>query len=151
MSSEAIGTTRYIPDEVGKLIMIKTLSKLGRKTGKGNRWTQSSVGLIRRKQGIKLASKHQDDGILNMVQAKNYCGASDSTLMRLINANILPAKQVAPFAPYEIKQSDLDKEPVSTILKDAQENWKTHTYRRARQLINQTCSFKINHLTTRGI
>ncbi len=95
----------------------KVLSKLGRKTGKGNRWTQSSVGLIRRKLGIKPAPKNKDVGILNMAQAKHYCGVSDSTLMRLIKANLLPAGQVAPFAPYEIKQSDLDKEPVSSILK----------------------------------
>jgi hypothetical protein len=95
----------------------KVLSKLGRKTGKGNRWTQSSVGLIRRKLGIKPAPKNKDVGILNMAQAKRYCGVSDSTLMRLIKANLLPAGQVAPFAPYEIKQSDLDKEPVSSILK----------------------------------
>jgi hypothetical protein len=52
-----------------------------------------------------------------MAQAKRYCGVSDSTLMRLINANILPAEQAAPFAPYGIKQSDLDYEPVSSILK----------------------------------
>ena len=93
------------------------LSKLGRKTGKGNRWTQSSVGLIRRKLGIKPAPKNKDGGILNMAQAKHYCGVSDSTLMRLIKANLLSAGQVAPFAPYEIKQSDLDKEPVLSILK----------------------------------
>ncbi len=78
--------------------------------------TQSSVGLIRRKYGIKPTSKHKDDGILNMAQARRYCGVSDSTLMRLINAKILTAEQVAPFAPYEIKQADLDKEPVSAIL-----------------------------------
>ena len=65
----------------------------------------------------KPAPKHKDDGILNMAQAKRYCGVSNSTLMRLINAKILPAVQVVPFAPYEIKQSDLDSEPVSTILK----------------------------------
>jgi DNA invertase Pin-like site-specific DNA recombinase len=103
---------RYGDSEIAKV-----LSKLGRKTGKGNRWTQSSVATIRRKQGIKAAPKHLDDGILNMAQAKRYCGVSDSTLMRLINANVLPAEQVAPFAPYEIKQSDLDNEPVLTILK----------------------------------
>ncbi len=103
---------RYSDAEIAKV-----LSKLGRKTGKGNRWTQSNVGLIRRKYGIKLTSRHKDDDILNMAQARRYCGVSDSTLMRLINTNILPAEQVAPFAPYEIKQADLDKEPVSTILK----------------------------------
>jgi DNA invertase Pin-like site-specific DNA recombinase len=95
----------------------QVLSKLGRKTGKGNRWTQSSVGLIRRKYGFKPALNQQDDGILNMAQAKRYCGVSDSTLMRLINEKILPARQIVPFAPYEIKQTDLDSDPVASILK----------------------------------
>ena len=103
---------RYTDSEIAMV-----LSKLGRKTGKGNRWTKSSVASIRRKQGIKPAPKPLNDGILNMAQATRYCAVSDSTLMRLINANILPAEQVAPFAPYEIKQSDLDNEPVATILK----------------------------------
>jgi len=93
------------------------LSKLGRKTGKGNRWTQSSVRTIRTKHGIKPAPEQTDDGILNLVQAKRYSGVSGSTIMRLINANVLPAKQVAPFAPYEIKRSDLDNELVLSILK----------------------------------
>ncbi len=93
------------------------LSKLGRKTGKGNRWTQTSVRTIRTKNGIKPAPKHKDDGILNLVQAKHYCGVSSSSIMRLINANILPAEQIVPFAPYEIKQSDLDKDPVLSILR----------------------------------
>ena len=52
-----------------------------------------------------------------MAQAKRYCGVSDSILLRLLNANILPAEQVAPCVPYEIKKSDLDNEPVSTILR----------------------------------
>ena len=103
---------RYSDSEIARV-----LSQLGRKTGKGNRWNKSNVAIIRRKQGIKLAPKQKDDGILNMTQAKRYCGVSDSTLMRLINANILPAEQVAPFAPHEIKQSNLDNEPVATILK----------------------------------
>ena len=103
---------RYSDSEIAMV-----LSKLGRKTGKGNRWNKSNVAIIRRRRGIKPAPKQKDDGILNMTQAKRYCGVSDSTLMRLINAHLLPAEQVVPFAPHEIKQSDLDNEPVATILK----------------------------------
>ena len=51
-----------------------------------------------------------------MVQAKKYCDVSDSTLLKLIEENILPANQIVAFAPFEIKQSDLDSEPVSTII-----------------------------------
>ena len=105
-------TARYSDAEIAQV-----LSRLGRKTGKGNRWTQSSVGLIRRKYGFKPTPNQQTDDVFNMAKAKRYCGVSNSTLMRLINDKILPAIQIVPFAPYEIKQSDLDSEPVSSILK----------------------------------
>ena len=36
--------------------------------------------------------------------------------MRLIKAKLLPAGQVAPYAPLEIKRSDLGREPVTCIL-----------------------------------
>lgn len=110
---------RYDDTEIAKV-----LSKLGRKTGKGHRWTKFNVGTARRKLGIKASTKIINDDILNMVQAKKYCGVSDSTLLKLIEKNILPAKQIVTFAPFEIKQSDLDSEPVSTIIKSLKKTGK---------------------------
>ena len=43
-------------------------------------------------------------------------GVSDTTLMRLIKANVLVAQQIAPYAPFEIQRADLDAEPVAGIL-----------------------------------
>lgn len=103
---------RYSDSEIAQV-----LSKHGRKTGKGNRWTKSSVGIIRRKLGIKPASNHIDDGVLNLAQARRYYNVSDSTLLKLIEYNILPANQIVPFAPYEIKKSDLESEPVAGIIR----------------------------------
>lgn len=105
-------TIRYDDTEIAKV-----LSKLDRKTGKGNRWTKSSVGTARRSLGIKSSAKKKDDGILNMTQAKAYCGVSDSTILKLIENKLLPANQVVTFAEFEINKSDLDAEPVLTILK----------------------------------
>jgi hypothetical protein len=93
------------------------LSKHGRKTGKGHRWTKGSVGIMRRKLNIKPAPPKSDDDLLNMAQAREYSGVSDSTLLRLIDHKLLPANQVVPYAPYEIKKSDLDSEPVAGILR----------------------------------
>ena len=103
---------RYPDAEIARV-----LSSLGRKTGKGNPWTQLSVGTIRAKYRIKHAPKREDDGILNLMQVKRYCQVSGSTIMQLIDTEILPAEQVAPYAPYEIKRSDLDKDPVLSILR----------------------------------
>ncbi len=58
----------------------------------------------------------RDPSLLTLGQARNYCGVSDTTLMRLIDANILAAEQVSPYAPLEIKRTDLDSEPVASIL-----------------------------------
>jgi len=51
-----------------------------------------------------------------LAQATEYSGVSDTTLMKLIREKILAAGQVAPYAPLEIKRTDLDTEPVLGIL-----------------------------------
>jgi hypothetical protein len=101
---------RYGDDEIARV-----LSKLGRHTGKGNRWTQARVATVRRKHHI-AAPAATDPDILNLAQAQKHTGVSDTTLMRLIRANLLPVQQVAPYAPLEIKRVDLDTEPVAGII-----------------------------------
>lgn len=103
---------RYSDDEIARV-----LSKLGRRTGKGNRWTQSRVATVRRKHGIAAPDRAcLDPDTLTLAQAVKHTGASDTTLMRLIKAKILTAKQIAPYAPLEINRTDLDSEPVAGIL-----------------------------------
>ena len=103
---------RYGDDETARV-----LSKLGRRTGKGNRWTQARVATVRRKHGIAgPVAGERDLDIFNLAQATKITGVSDTTLMKLIKAKLLPAGQVAPYAPLEIKGRDLDREPVASIL-----------------------------------
>jgi hypothetical protein len=103
---------RYRDDEIARV-----LSKLGRRTGKGNRWTQSRVAYVRKKYAIPAPDKDKlDPNILTLGQATQYSGVSDTTLMRLINEKILAVEQVAPYAPLEIKRCDLESEPVAGIL-----------------------------------
>lgn len=92
------------------------MSKLGRHTGKGNRWTQARVATVRRKHHI-AAPAAIDPDILNLAQAEKHSGISDSALMRLIRAKLFRVQQVAPYAPLEIKRLDLDNEPVASIIK----------------------------------
>jgi len=103
---------RYGDDEIARV-----LSKLGRRTGKGNRWTRARVESIRRKHAIKAPVKSKlDPNVLTLAQATRHSGVSDTTLMRLINAGILAAAQIAPYAPLEIQRADLDRDPVKSIL-----------------------------------
>ena len=103
---------RYRDDEIARV-----LSKLGRRTGKGNRWTQSRVAYVRKKYTIATPELDKlDPDILTLGQATKYCSVSDTTLIRLIKEDILAVEQVAPYAPLEIQRADLDGEPVSSIL-----------------------------------
>jgi hypothetical protein len=111
---------RYRDDEIARV-----LSKLGRRTGKGMRWTQSRVAYVRRKYAIAPPDEaSRDTDILTLAQATKHSGVSDTTLMRLIKENILAAGQIAPYAPLEIRCADLDSEPVSSILKRLKETGK---------------------------
>ncbi len=84
----------------------------------GNRWTQSRVASVRRKYRIATPDAAQiNPDVSNLAQATSYSGVKDTTLMRLIKADILAAEQIAQYAPLEIKRSDLDSEPVSRIVK----------------------------------
>lgn len=92
------------------------LGKLGRKTGKGNRWTGSRVGVARRKYCDKSKRVARDDNLLTVAQAHKYCGVSINTIMRLIEADLLKAEQIVPYAPYAIEKACFDTEPVLSII-----------------------------------
>lgn len=103
---------RYRDDEIARV-----LSKLGRRTGKGNRWNQDRVATVRRKYDIDApVAAELDPDILNLAQVQRYSSVSDTTIMRLIKAKLLKVEQAAPYAPLEIKRIELDSEPVAGIL-----------------------------------
>ena len=98
----------------------RVLNKLGRRTGKGKVWSQTSVAHIRKTHDIgsvDLAIQNDCD-ILNLAQAEKYCGVSDTTLKKIIKAGLLPAVQVVAYAPLEIKKSDLDSNPAKGIIEN---------------------------------
>jgi hypothetical protein len=95
----------------------RVLSKRGRTTARGKRWNQTRGAYTRKQYGIPAADKaHLDPNILSLGQAVKYTGVSDTTRMKLMNKNILPSNQVAPYAPLEINKSDLDSDPVRSML-----------------------------------
>jgi DNA invertase Pin-like site-specific DNA recombinase len=87
-------SVRYDDGEIARV-----LSKLGRTTPRGKRWNQTRVAYTRKQYGIAAVDKaHLDPHILSLGQAVRYTGVSDTTLMKLINKDILPCHQVAPSA-----------------------------------------------------
>jgi hypothetical protein len=103
---------RYGDDEIARV-----LTKLGRRTGKGKRWNEHRVKDARRRNSIAGQKRSKPDPeILTLARSAKYSGVSRSAVKRLVSSGILEKKQVAPWAPWEIKRSDLDAEPVRQIL-----------------------------------
>jgi len=115
---EDVELIRKMADRYDDGEIARVLNKLNRRTGKGLSWSQSRVADVRRKRGIEGGRPSNERGqeILSLAQAASYCGVSDTTIRRLVEAKLLPMTQAAPWAPWEIRRADLDGEPVHGIV-----------------------------------
>jgi len=116
-SAEDLEVVRRMAARYGDDSIARVLNKLGRRTVTGKRWNEQRVATARQRNGIP-GQKHTiaDPEILSLGQAVNYCGTSNQTIRKLVGAGILKMDQVVPWAPWEIKRSDLDSQEVRTIL-----------------------------------
>ena len=97
-------------------VIAMVLGKLGRKTGKGSRWTSTRVRVARRKYCKGIKNSKTNKNVLTIAQVQHHFGVSKTTIMRLIDENLLEAEQVVPYAPYAIEKSALDSELVVSII-----------------------------------
>lgn len=103
---------RYGDDQIASV-----LNRLGHSTGKDKRWNTTRVYTARRNHAIAGQKRAKPDPeILSLSQAALYCGVSHRTIERLVENGKLRMQQVAPRAPWEIRRSDLDAEPVRSIV-----------------------------------
>ena len=122
---EALEIIRRMAVRFGDDQIASVLNRLGYSTGKGLRWNQNRVATARRNHSIvgqKRALRDPERVSLN--EAGRLCGVSTHTIGRLVKAGVLEGEQVAPRAPWEIRRSDLDKEPVQSILEQLQRTGK---------------------------
>ena len=116
---------RYGDDEIARV-----LNKLGRKTGKGKRWSQQRVKTIRYRRSIPGQKRTKTDpDILTLQKAAKYCGVSPNTIKKLVSKRVLNKEQIVPWAPWEIKRSDLDSKRIQDILKNLRETGKLRIIR----------------------
>ena len=103
---------RYGDDEIARV-----LNKLGRRTATGRRWNEVRVRTTRRTYAIEgRVRATPDPEVLTLGRTAKYGGVSDTAIKRLVDSGLLQKNQVAPWAPWEIRRSDLDSEPVRGIL-----------------------------------
>ncbi len=114
---EALEIIRNMAVRYGDDQIASVLSRLGYRTGKGRRWNQTRVATARRNHSITGQKRTQPDPeILTLTQAAKYLKVSNLTVRKLVKAEILVMQQVAPRAPWEIRRSDLDAEPIQRII-----------------------------------
>jgi DNA invertase Pin-like site-specific DNA recombinase len=114
---EALEIIRRMAVRHGDDQIASVLNRLGYSTGKGNRWNQNRVATARKNHSITGQKRAiADPDRISLNEAARLCGVSHRSIERLVEAGILSREQVAPRAPWEIRRSDLDTEPVRSIL-----------------------------------
>ena len=114
---EALEIIRRMAVRHGDDQIASVLNRLGYPTGKGNRWNQNRVATARKNHSIAGQKRALPDSErVSLNEAARLCGVSHRSIERLMEAGLLSREQVAARAPWEIRRSDLDTEPVRSIL-----------------------------------
>jgi excisionase family DNA binding protein len=90
---------------------------MGMPTGQGKTWTAHRVSSIRRVRDIRAYKPAEGDGEwLTMSQAAEKLGVSNHSIRSLIKQGLLPAEQVVPRAPYQIRTAAIADQRVIDAL-----------------------------------
>jgi DNA invertase Pin-like site-specific DNA recombinase len=94
------------------------LNRLGERTGQGLPWTSGRVVSYRRTIGLPAYGPARRDGTsLTMRDAAAALGVPDTVIRNLIQRGVLPAHQVMPDAPWQIRAVDLETEAVREAIR----------------------------------
>src|ERR1700744_1226986 len=108
-SDDALAVIRSMASRWSDQDIATTLNRMALPTGQGKTWTAHRVGSIRRVRDIHAYKSAEKDGVwLTMREAAQRCGVTSHRIRKLIKAGILPAEQVVPGAPFQIRAADLD-------------------------------------------
>jgi hypothetical protein len=114
---EALEIIRRMAVRHGDDQIASVLNRLGYVTGKGKRWNQNRVATARKNHSIPGQKRAvADPDRVSLSEAARLCGVNHRSIERLVEAGLLNGDQVAPRAPWEFRRSDLDAEPVRSIL-----------------------------------
>jgi excisionase family DNA binding protein len=110
---EALAVMRSMATRWSDADIAATLNRMGMPTGQGKTWTAHRVSSVRRVNGIHAYRSAEKNGEwLTMSEAAAKLRVTRHRIRRLIKDSILPAEQVVPGAPYQIRANDLQDERV---------------------------------------
>jgi len=124
-SVEDMEIIRRMAERYGDEVIARVLTRLGRTTGKGNRWTMLRVATARKRAGIAGQNRtKQDPETLTVAAAARSYGVSTTTIKRLAASGMLRKQQVAPWAPWEIKRAEMESPAVQRIIRKLKQTGK---------------------------
>ena len=105
---------RLMPDRA----ITAFLNRAGKRTGKGNSWTEARVRVFRSRHGIPVYRKgeRQERNELTQTEAAERLNISARTMNRLIRSGTVPARQICKGAPWVIVADALDLPHVAAAL-----------------------------------
>jgi excisionase family DNA binding protein len=116
-SDEALAVIRSMAARWSDQDIAASLNRMGIRTGQGKTWTAHRVSSVRRVRDIHAYKSAEKDGDwLTMSEAAKALGVTHYMIRRLIHDKVLPAEQVMPDAPWQIRASDLRSEAVTAAL-----------------------------------
>jgi excisionase family DNA binding protein len=114
---EALAVMRIMATRWSDEDIAASLNRMGMPTGQGKTWTAHRVSSVRRVNGIHAYRSAEKNGEwLTMTEAATTLGVTHHRIRRLIKGGILPAEQVVPGAPYQIRADDLQQERVAAAI-----------------------------------
>jgi excisionase family DNA binding protein len=114
---EALAVMRTMATRWSDEDIAASLNRMGMPTGQGKTWTAHRVSSVRRVNGIHAFRSAEKNGKwLTMTEAATRLGVTHHRIRRLIKGGILPAEQVVPGAPYQIRADDLQQERVAAAI-----------------------------------
>ena len=97
------------------------LNRLGYRTGAGNTWIQSRVCALRAYHKIDAIDRKSTRNWFTLADTSKELGISTQSVRKLIQRDILPAKQVVVYAPWVIERKNLDISAVQEAAKAIRE------------------------------
>lgn len=113
-STDVVEITKELAQVIPDRDIASVLNRLGMRTGKGNTWTEARVRALRNDRHIPAFSPEMAEARpwLTMQEAASQLKISAMTVRHLILDGTLPARQIAPCAPWMIERSTLASESV---------------------------------------
>ena len=98
---------RLMPDRS----IASLLTRLGKTTGRGNRWSETRVRGYRTSHGIAVyrEGEREERGELTLQEAAERLEVSKMTVLREIRRGAIPARQVCKGAPWVIAVDDVER------------------------------------------